>query len=254
MAHLGAIIEIQLTEYYEWRCTCQDTLGSNLECVRIRPALAEIGCDDAKVNSHTLHHGDQAFGSFIISRRLTSANASCKLRTMANCNTWRLGIQHEVRHSNSDYSMFCRSVRYDDNGDKITDDKTAFSLAFSELVGPTAEVVSAATIWSENHVSDVLWAAESFGLTYRDIMYSRGPSGNLLHKWADFAGLTNPFSVIDPILEGVRTVVEPSEYRQMMSERNGDGDTPYDIAIRRHGADSPIARLFQLTGVKSAVE
>ena len=245
-------LEIELGECYTWGCFCQDTLVSRSECVHLRSALAALGCDDAAVRLTSVNYKHfqtgQPYGRFVVDRALT--NTSIKLRGLPNEDVWRLSVQCRLVDPNSsDYYHFSSWARFTPDGDKIEDGRTATASAFGKPVRATSEVLGALH-WSPTFVSEVLQAAESFGLTHRDVLCSR--SGNFLHNWADFDACSRPDLAVSEMLASVQLAVEPHDYRQLLSERDDNGETPYEVAARYHGATSEVARLFQLTGPKSA--
>ena len=237
-------IEIWLAEEHVWCCTCQDTLSTRSECARIRPALAELGCDDASVKCTNV---DAARGTFTIARVLTASSESFKLKAISNIKRWTLKIFCKIVGT-TNYYEFYKTVYWMPGNEykQPEDDRSAIAKAFGGLVGVSINAVTAAN-WTPAFVSEVLRAAESFGLTHRDVMSRR--SGNFLHKWAAHSYLDHG---VGSVLRSTRAAVEPRAYRQLLSERDERGETPYEIAARRLGASSEVARLFQLTGPKSA--
>ena len=233
--------EVVLTEECTWDCVCAATGAA--ECAHIRPRLAELDCSDAIVG--LLWQGINK-RTFSITRTLKGANASCKL---AMPGSRYLHIAYRVPLPNGD----SRCLFTDDaplNTDSL-DSPIASAFGGLLLTWPSPEfsVEHAQTL-----TSNVVQAAESFGLTYRDVLYHPSSSDNILHSWAIYwrEGCRDAAETLGALLADIQSIVEPSVYREMLRERDRDDRTPYDIASAKFGATSDFARLFQLTGPKSA--
>ena len=248
--------KVVLTEECTWRCTCQSpTYPLKTKCAAIRLALAKLDCVDALVWCIDFEYEENGamVRHFRIKRAVSSehgADSVYKLRALAN-GTWRLEIEYcvEVFERDMTYTLFLLRTDPDHDGSIAP-----LSLAFGGLLfsGPQFHLPSRHLA---RIVSDVTRAAESFGLTYRNVVRCPGAGpGNLLHKWCTFWNAERPDNedVARVLLGDMQAVVEPHEYRQMLNERDASGETPYDIVARILGATSPTARLFQPTGPKSA--
>lgn len=256
---------VALAEKFAWYCAC--STSAQEECPHIRARLSEIGCNDAAV-----HRGVGVYGDpkrvFVISRALLDGAASCKLLALspdsAECRRvtgwpsplaqWQLALCYRSAAQPIDRPPLAqRSVYLRDLGGMDAD--TAPAAAAFALLFFTAPYAKFTVENIRTYVSDIVRAAETYGLTYRDVLFSSRYSGNLLHVWASWQSqYIDGVEVMRAVLTDIQTEAERAGldvYRRMLAERNDAGLTPYDLAVQ-WGHTPEIARLFQLTGPKSA--
>ena len=174
-------------------------------------------------------------------RKLTPQDATCKLALTDKPDHILMIAYHVAQPGGDKHELLSAMVPiYDTNSSVIP-------AAFGAILKATPWPVSTLTVErAQSLVSDVVRAAESFGLTYRDVFQSR--TGNVLHNWAGCWMVSD--EVMRALLAGAQSA-EPSAYRQMLNEPNQYGKTPYETAVARN-TFSNHARLFQPIGPKSA--